>query len=83
MAEAHCRACFGPIRWAKTLRGASIPLDADPHEDGNVALTPAGALMLTPEMVESGKAAGTRRYRPHFVTCPFADRFKKKSKNAN
>lgn len=65
----RCRKCKAMILWAETTRGKPISLDAAPHPDGNVALTPAGAVFLSPEQTETGRMLGTKRYRPHLATC--------------
>lgn len=69
---ATCKSCGAEIVWAKTPAGKSMPLDADPHPDGNVSLTPGGALVLPADLVESGKKIGSKRYRSHFASCPGA-----------
>lgn len=73
-----CRSCNAPILWVETIQGKRMPLDAEPHEDGNVALMPAGAMVLTKELVEQGKKIGSKRYRSHFATCPNAGQHRKK-----
>lgn len=76
---AKCRSCGAAILWTTTTAtGKRIPLDADPHEDGNIALVPAGAMVLTKELVEQGKAIGSKRYRSHFATCPHSASHRKK-----
>lgn len=69
-----CKSCGTSIIWVRTTTGKSMPLDADPHEDGNVVLMPAGAMVLTKELAEQGKKIGSTRYRSHFATCPNAAR---------
>lgn len=74
---ARCRSCHKPIRWATTPKGRPMPLDLDPHPDGNVHLGWVGgeelALVLAgAELAAAQLEAGTL-YRSHFVTCPDAD----------
>lgn len=76
--QGKCRSCGAAILWAKTLSGKAIPLDAEPHPDGNIALVPAGAMVLTKELVEQGKKIGSKRYRSHFASCPNAGQHRKK-----
>lgn len=35
-----CKRCGAPVVWAKTLRGISIPVDAEPSERGAIQLQP-------------------------------------------
>ena len=72
-----CRYCHTRIIWARTHAGKLMPLDPDPHEDGNVMLTrsPAG----TPQATLLGPGdmlfmpEGATRHLPHFATCPNYD----------
>ncbi len=74
---ATCRSCGATIQWVETVTGKKMPLDAEPHEDGNIALLPAGAMVLTKDLAEQGKKIGSKRYRSHFATCPSADQHRK------
>jgi hypothetical protein len=69
-----CRYCKATILWAETTTGRPIPLNPAPHPDGTVSLMPAGAITLSAEQVEMGRAIGSRRFRPHAITCPRAKR---------
>lgn len=66
-----CRVCPASIVWAVTVNAKAIPVDADPHPDGNVRLTqgPIGLLaeVLGPleKMLEDGPL-----HMPHHATCP-------------
>lgn len=78
MDTGKCRSCGAAIIWSKTVAtGKAVPLDAEPHEDGNIGLVPAGAMVLPKEMVELGKKIGSKRYRSHFATCPNASQHRK------
>jgi hypothetical protein len=61
---AKCRSCGKPIIWAKTVTGASIPLDADPEK--RLVFKKAS---LKVEMVDT--------YQTHFATCKDADKWRK------
>lgn len=71
---ASCRSCGAPIVFAVTERGKRIPIDAEPVENGNIALDrlqePPRAYVLKTatarEMVEGNL------YVLHFSTCPNA-----------
>ncbi len=59
-----------------TAAGKSMPIDARPVPDGNVVYDGTG-----PERVRVLKKGdddlGQQRYKSHFATCAFADRFRK------
>jgi hypothetical protein len=75
-----CRSCGATIEWAVTANRKSIPLDPDPHPDGNLVLvwTSPGrqpmALVVNPHEPMLDEPP---RYRSHFVTCPNADQHRK------
>lgn len=72
-----CKSCGAQIIWATTVAGKKMPLDAEPHEDGNVVLMPAGAMVLPKETFELGKGICSKRYRSHFATCNNASKHRK------
>lgn len=74
-----CRSCGARIFFALTTSGKSMPIDAEPTENGNVVLAePAeiAAALGTPRVrvVSSKNPApeGAVRYVSHFTTCPNA-----------
>lgn len=69
----RCRSCDAPIRWAKTAKGNTMPLDPDPVEDGTFALTEDGAAVHVGE----NALYIAKRYKSHFATCPFAGRHRR------
>ena len=79
-----CRSCDAEIYWVFTEHGNRMPIDADPRDDGNVALiqSPSGrrARVLPPEgMFEDEDLTELRqgvRYTSHFATCPNADEWR-------
>ncbi len=69
----RCKRCRQVILWTdNAATGRPIALDAVPHPDGTVAMTPAGAMVLTAEQADMGRRIGSRRYRRHLDTCPRA-----------
>ena len=74
-----CRTCGAPILWAKTERGKNIPLDPEPCDDGNLAVSsvPGGLLARAVGANSPALLAGLPRHVSHFVTCPQADQHRK------
>jgi hypothetical protein len=68
---AFCRGCNARIEWHKTAAGKAIPLDPDPHPDGNITFDSAA------RVVYAAKGSKPRMYLSHFATCPKADEFRK------
>lgn len=79
-ADGTCRSCGALIRWAVTASGRRMPVDAEPHEHGNVVLevmsephpakqTTLRALVIAPADVVADEVL---RFRSHFATCPNA-----------
>ena len=62
MAETKCKGCGKPMRWATTIAGRHIPLDAS---------------VPTYTIDERGKAIKSEAMVSHFTTCPMRDRFSK------
>lgn len=71
MHQSTCRSCGRPIRWAKTPGGKAMPLDLEPHPQGNVTLGEDGMAQVLGDMLTRAAAAnaGVRLYRSHFATC--------------
>lgn len=68
-----CRSCGEPIRFAKTKAGKLIPIDVLPDSSGNIVFEGDVAIILPdPEKYEGEK------FVSHFVTCPDAERWRKK-----
>jgi hypothetical protein len=76
----RCRECGQPIRWARTERGRTIPLDRDPVPNGNLVLLPVSGEAVH---LRAGAAVepGTLRYVSHFATCPQAGLFRTPKRN--
>lgn len=74
-----CNHCRAPILWARTTGDRLMPIDADPHPDGNVLVDDAGghlvAGVLSPNQAAGARDRGQLLYRHHKLTCPHADRW--------
>lgn len=68
---ARCRSCGASIFWCKTAAGKSMPVDAEPAPEGNIAVGADGsATVLGP--LERLAEPGRLLYVSHFATCPQA-----------
>ena len=79
-----CKSCHAPIFFAQTSKGEFMPIDAEPAENGNVLVTGPDTCPVA-AVVNRGQASGLRAagyplYLPHFVTCPFADKYRRTAK---
>lgn len=70
---ATCKSCGAPVRWVSTARGAAIPLDPEPRDDGNIILIGGIA------HVASHVACDGPWYVSHFTTCPNAAQHRKRT----
>lgn len=84
---APCRSCEAEVIWAKTRAGKTIPLDAQPRDDGNffVSIPPHPHARVTAVPVNE-KSPEAERYRrdpersrfvSHFATCPNASQHRR------
>ncbi len=66
---ATCPSCGARIRWALTERSRNIPVDPEPHPEGNLRVEDRRGLDRAIVV-----APGTEPvlYRSHFATCPNA-----------
>lgn len=69
---AKCRSCQAEISWYKTPRGKNIPIDPEPHPDGNVQINEVDRVAI---VVHPGTYVPL--YRSHFSTCPTADQHRR------
>lgn len=77
MSPTRCRACGAPIIFGVTVRGKSLPLDAEPNSKGNVWFGDDGKLVV------GGDPAPSRlRYMAHWATCPKAASFRRPREKA-
>lgn len=76
----RCKACGTKIYWARTGRGATMPVDAEKTEAGNVVLKWSKSEAVTKAEVYSTPDDVPEEVRParlsHFVTCPKRDDFR-------
>lgn len=70
---AFCKGCGALIEWHKTAHGNDIPIDPEPHPEGNLAFNAAMRL------VQYRPGQKPRMYRAHFVTCTKPDVARKPS----
>lgn len=72
----RCRSCQAPVRWVRMqTSGRSMPLDPDPHPDGNVAINDEGqGVSVKPRYAA---VTGEPVYRSHFASCPDAGAHRK------
>jgi hypothetical protein len=79
MQSRPCNHCHAPILWARTTAGRLMPVDAEPHAEGNVLLTSAGrhlvAGVLGANQAAGARDRGQRLHRHHKLTCPHASRW--------
>lgn len=63
--------CGALIIWALTAAEKPIPVDARPHEKGNIRLSRRGRQVRADVLSKTKQAAavGDPLYRSHFVTC--------------
>lgn len=66
-----CRGCSAVIEWHKTAKGKNIPIDPDPHPDGNITFDESARSVYAP------KGSKPKMYRSHFATCVDAARFRR------
>jgi len=69
------------MRWVVLDSGKLMPIDPEPHAQGNVLLTSArgDAKVLTADEMEFylQQHPDTKRYRSHYATCPNAKQHRK------
>lgn len=68
---AFCKSCNAVIEWHKTAEGRNIPLDPEPHQQGNLTFDSAM------RVVYMRPGSKPRMYRSHFATCPNAAQHRK------
>jgi hypothetical protein len=73
--------CRKPIFWATNDRtGKSMPIDPQPHADGNVRIQPPsfdGAAPVAVVLTTAERFGKTGLYLSHLATCEFADTFRR------
>lgn len=68
-----CNSCGTSIVWAITRHGKAMPVDAQPHADGNVELKPRGDGQYIATVHGQQPLGAAELHRAHFATCPNAD----------
>jgi hypothetical protein len=71
-----CRSCGADIRWAKTAKNKSIPVDPVPVADGNLMLVDEGN-GVTRALPITGGYNGVA-HKSHFATCPYSGEHRKR-----
>lgn len=69
---AACRSCGAEIEWARTEKGKSMPLDADPVKGGNIVVESRVATDHGMAPLAKYVTAGEGDRVSHFATCPEA-----------
>jgi hypothetical protein len=84
---ATCSSCGAKILWAITKNGKRMPLDAEPHPQGNIVIddvlpppphTPSAAV-LDGHALGVAWAAKVPVHFSHFVTCPNAAKHRRRT----
>jgi hypothetical protein len=78
---ARCGSCQQEIRWVTTENGRYMPLDPQPTKDGNVVKVASDAPNEALAHVlrkDEEPPVGTQRFTAHWVTCPNADKHRKR-----
>lgn len=80
---AKCKSCGADIIWIKTDNGKSMPCDADQvlyldvKWGTETIVTPNGQVLKCEFTNDPDEASGVG-HLPHWATCPYADRHRKK-----
>jgi hypothetical protein len=84
--RSKCRSCKAPIVFALTGTGRLMPVDVEPHADGNLVLELGDEIRVRPATAEERTHAlpllaalrpATKLFRAHFATCPHADQHRR------
>lgn len=66
--------------WTVTYTGKRMPLDPDPHPDGNVAVVDSPgrriAIVLTKDELVEARELGRDLFMPHHATCEKVEMFR-------
>ncbi len=87
MNEATCRGCGAPVVWIRTSGGKSMPCDSSPICYKAVTGGKDKIVTIRGEVVRgivvNGAGTANVGYRPHWVTCPLANRFRRRGQPAD
>lgn len=76
----HCRSCKAPVIWCRLQPiGAVTPIDAEPCEHGNIALSMVKGEVIG-RVLKKGEEYPHPRRTSHFATCPQAKQWRTKKK---
>ena len=73
-----CSGCGATIRWVLTIGGARLPLDPDPHPDGNVVPVEVDGKRRAKVLTGPEMPAQETAWRAHFTTCPKSAHFRRR-----
>lgn len=79
----QCRSCGASIRWVVSVKGARMPIDAEPDANGNLYLATRAvdgawcASVTTGRQMHYLRSIG-RAYVSHHATCPQALQWRRK-----
>jgi hypothetical protein len=68
-----CSSCGAAIKWVRMTSVKTMPLDAQPADDGNIVEGDDGLFAVGVRIRKSDRP----RYRSHFSSCPNAARHRK------
>jgi len=72
-----CRSCGALIVWAVTDSGKKMPVDSEPHPEGNLTVWAQGDTWRV-KVIQTTTRWDAPRFRPHFATCPDAQSWRKR-----
>ncbi len=75
---ATCKSCGASIVWAKAVSGKNVPLDAEPRDDGTIAIDAKGRAMVLVKDMMLDPNWPRERYVSHFATCPNAETWRRR-----
>lgn len=72
-----CPDCAAPILWTTSSKGRRMPIDAIPHNDGNVIVQPDGAatVLSKTKAADAFTAGSVALHRHHRLTCAKTERW--------
>lgn len=72
-----CKSCGAPVIWAVTVKGARMPVDQAPADDGNVVLIMSERGTEAIVVSSPDEHPGVVRRKSHFATCANAAQHRK------